>query len=165
MPGALVAALVALLNLRDTQTGIYSAVALNDDLSFYARLVLLVRRRWSCWRWRIDEPADDRAGEFFGALLMINAGAMLVAAANELVFLFVGPRAGEHADLPAALSLAPQPGDAGGRDQVFLPEHLLLGPAPLRPGVPVRHDRGQQPEGAGVPVRQAGRTCRSSSSA
>src|SRR5262249_33360926 len=37
-----------------------------------------------------DEPADDRAGEFFGALLMVNAGAMLVAAANELVFLFVG---------------------------------------------------------------------------
>ena len=37
-----------------------------------------------------DEPSDDRAGEFFGALLMINAGAMLVATANELVFLFVG---------------------------------------------------------------------------
>ena len=37
-----------------------------------------------------DEPADDTAGEFFGAFLMINAGAMLVAAANELVFLFVG---------------------------------------------------------------------------
>ena len=36
------------------------------------------------------EPADERAGEFFGALLMVNAGAMLVAAANELVFLFVG---------------------------------------------------------------------------
>ena len=36
------------------------------------------------------EPEDDRAGEFFGALLMMNAGAMLVAAANEMVFLFVG---------------------------------------------------------------------------
>src|SRR6202000_3275912 len=32
----------------------------------------------------------DRAPEFFGALLMIQAGAMLIAAANELVFLFVG---------------------------------------------------------------------------
>src|SRR5262249_18000305 len=37
-----------------------------------------------------NEPSDERAGEFFGALLMVNAGAMLVAAANELVFLFVG---------------------------------------------------------------------------
>ena len=36
------------------------------------------------------EPEDERAGEFFGALLMIDAGAMLVAAANEVVFLFVG---------------------------------------------------------------------------
>ena len=37
-----------------------------------------------------DEPSDDRAGEFFGCLLMMNAGAMLVAAANDVVFLFVG---------------------------------------------------------------------------
>ena len=37
-----------------------------------------------------DQVDDARAPEFFGALLMIHAGAMLVAAANELVFLFVG---------------------------------------------------------------------------
>jgi NADH-quinone oxidoreductase subunit N len=37
-----------------------------------------------------EEPPPDRAGEFFGALLMIDAGAMLVTTANELVFLFVG---------------------------------------------------------------------------
>ena len=40
--GAMVAALVALYNLRDTLTGTYSAVALNDDLSYYARLVRLL---------------------------------------------------------------------------------------------------------------------------
>ena len=37
-----------------------------------------------------DQVDDARAPEFFGAILMIHAGAMLVAAANELVFLFVG---------------------------------------------------------------------------
>jgi NADH-quinone oxidoreductase subunit N len=37
-----------------------------------------------------DEPSDDRAGEFFGSLLMINAGAMVVATANDLILLFVG---------------------------------------------------------------------------
>ena len=37
-----------------------------------------------------DQVDDARAAEFFGSLLMIDAGAMLVAAANELVFLFVG---------------------------------------------------------------------------
>ena len=37
-----------------------------------------------------DEPPDERAGEFFGSLLMMNAGTMLVAAANDVVFLFVG---------------------------------------------------------------------------
>jgi NADH-quinone oxidoreductase subunit N len=87
--GAMVVALLALYNLRDTQTGVYSAVALNDDLSYYARLVLLLSGL-VLLALAHREPADDRAGEFFGALLMVNAGAMLVAAANELVFLFVG---------------------------------------------------------------------------
>ena len=86
---ATVVAIVALYNLRETQTGMYSAVALNDDLSFYARLVLLLTGL-ILLALAHREPADERAGEFFGALLMVNAGAMLVAAANELVFLFVG---------------------------------------------------------------------------
>jgi NADH-quinone oxidoreductase subunit N len=87
--GALLAALLALLNLSDRQTGLYSAVALNDDLSFYARVVLLCTGL-VLLALAHREPDDVRAGEFFGALLMVNAGAMLVAAANELVFLFVG---------------------------------------------------------------------------
>ena len=86
---ALVVALVVLISLGGTQTDLYSAVALNDDLSYYARLVLLVTGLVVLGLAH-QEPSDDRAGEFFGALLMINAGAMLVASANELVFLFVG---------------------------------------------------------------------------
>ena len=37
-----------------------------------------------------DQVGEERAAEFFGSLLLINAGAMLVASSNELVFLFVG---------------------------------------------------------------------------
>jgi NADH-quinone oxidoreductase subunit N len=62
---------------------------LNDDLSYYARIVLLLTGL-ILLALAHREPVDDRAGEFFGALLMMDAGAMLVAAANELVFLFVG---------------------------------------------------------------------------
>jgi NADH-quinone oxidoreductase subunit N len=87
--GALAVALLALLSLHGTPTGMYSAVALNDDFSFFARLLLLLAA-FVLLALAHREPDDDRAGEFFGALLVVNAGAMLVAAANELVFLFVG---------------------------------------------------------------------------
>ena len=86
---SLLAALVALLFVARYQTDLYSAVALNDTLSFWARLVLLLSGL-IVMGLAHDEPTDDRAGEFFGALLIINAGSLLVAAANELVFLFVG---------------------------------------------------------------------------
>lgn len=87
--GALVAALLALLFLHDSQTSTYSAVALNDDFSFFTRIMLLLAAL-VLLAIAHREPADERAGEFFGALLIVNAGAMLVATANELVFLFVG---------------------------------------------------------------------------
>ncbi len=86
---ALLAALTALVAVSQQETDMYASVALNDDLSFWARLVLLLTGLIVIGLAH-EEPADDRAGEFFGALLMIDAGAMLVAAANELVFLFVG---------------------------------------------------------------------------
>ena len=61
------------------------------------RRLLVLRRGSSCCSPGLillalahDQVDDARAAEFFGSLLMINAGAMLVAAANELVFLFVG---------------------------------------------------------------------------
>src|SRR5262245_6044388 len=86
---AILLAIVLLLLGGRARTELYSAVALNDDLSFYARLVLL------CFGAIVlalahREPDDSRAGEFCGALLMMNDGAMIVAAANEMVFLFVG---------------------------------------------------------------------------
>jgi len=86
---ALLLALAVLLSESGQENGVYSSVASNDDLSFYARIVLLLTGLVVLGLAH-QEPADLRAAEFFGALLVIDAGAMLVAAANELVFLFVG---------------------------------------------------------------------------
>ncbi len=86
---ALLVALLALVGLMGRDTDLFAAVAVNDELSFGARLVLLLTGG-IVLALAHQEPSDERAGEFFGALLMINAGAMVVASANELVFLFVG---------------------------------------------------------------------------
>jgi NADH-quinone oxidoreductase subunit N len=83
------AALVALFWVSGKETDMYASVALNDALSFWARLVLLLTGLILLGLAH-DEPSDERAGEFFGSLLLMNAGTMLVAAANDLVFLFVG---------------------------------------------------------------------------
>jgi len=85
----LVVALLALLALSGQHTDMFATVALNDSLSFYGRLVVLLSGL-ILLAMAHEEPSDDRAGEFFGALLLINAGAMLVTTANELVLLFVG---------------------------------------------------------------------------
>ncbi|MDR3638767.1 MAG: NADH-quinone oxidoreductase subunit N [Isosphaeraceae bacterium] len=82
-------ALVALLLVRGTTTDAYTAVALNDDFSFYSRLVLLLSG-YLLLGLAHDQVDAERAPEFFGSLLMIMAGSLMVAAANELVFLFVG---------------------------------------------------------------------------
>jgi NADH-quinone oxidoreductase subunit N len=82
-------ALVVLLVLGRATTDPYAAVALNDPLAFYARLVFLVTSLILLGLAH-DQVDDARAAEFFGGLLMITAGSMLVAAANEIVFLFVG---------------------------------------------------------------------------
>jgi NADH-quinone oxidoreductase subunit N len=87
--GTLLVALVALLAVSRVQADLYAAVALNDALGFYGSLVIILTG-FILLGLAHDEPPDDRAAEFFGALLMINAGAMLVTTANELVFLFVG---------------------------------------------------------------------------
>ncbi len=87
--GALVLAIGALILLRHTVTDPYSAVALNDPLSGYARLFLLLTGL-ILLAFAHDQVDDARAAEFFGSLLMIHAGAMLVASANEMVFLFAG---------------------------------------------------------------------------
>ncbi len=87
--GAVFAALVALLAVARLRTDPYAGVVLNDALAFYGRLTVLLGGL-VLLALAHDEPADSLAGEFFGALLMVHAGAMLVTSANELVFLFVG---------------------------------------------------------------------------
>jgi NADH-quinone oxidoreductase subunit N len=86
---SMLAALAALFWAAGKETDLYAAVALNDAFSFWSRLMLLLIGLIVLGLAH-DEPADDRAGEFFGSLLLMNAGTMLVAAANDLVFLFVG---------------------------------------------------------------------------
>jgi NADH-quinone oxidoreductase subunit N len=85
----LAVALVALVLLRKTVTDPYGSVALNDAMSVYGRLFFLLTG-FILLAMAHDQVDDARAPEFFGSLLFINAGAMLVTAANEMVFLFVG---------------------------------------------------------------------------
>ncbi|WP_435018962.1 NADH-quinone oxidoreductase subunit N [Tundrisphaera sp. TA3] len=85
----LVASLLALIALRHTTNDLYASVAINDAMSGYGRLFFLLTG-FLVLALAHDAVDDARASEFFGSLLMINAGAMLVVAANELVFLFVG---------------------------------------------------------------------------
>lgn len=88
---AIVGSLATLLAISgaDTDTFAYGSVALNDSLSFYARLALLLSGLILLALGH-NQVADDRAAEFFGALLFVIAGSMIVSTANELVFLFVG---------------------------------------------------------------------------
>ncbi len=86
---ALVLAILILLLHVSKTTDPYTAVALNDAFSIFGRLLLLLSGL-IVLALAHDQVDDARAGEFFGSLLMINAGAMLVAASNELIFLFVG---------------------------------------------------------------------------
>ena len=81
-------AFVALLAVSAQTTDPFSSVALNDSFSFAARLFLL-GTAFILVALAHDQVDEARAAEFFGSLLYVNAGAMLVAAANELVFLFV----------------------------------------------------------------------------
>jgi NADH-quinone oxidoreductase subunit N len=87
--GALVAALLVLFAVGSRPVDVYSAVALNDAFSRGARLMLLFSGLILLGLAH-DQVDDARAAEFFGSFLFIVAGSMLVAAANELVFLFVG---------------------------------------------------------------------------
>lgn len=82
-------ALAILFGLRHQSIDVYSAIALNDAFSYNARLYLILAG-FIVLALAHDQVDDGRAPEFFGALLMLNAGSMLVAAANEMIFLFVG---------------------------------------------------------------------------
>jgi NADH-quinone oxidoreductase subunit N len=56
----------------------YGAVALNDALGWYARMGLVLAGL-IVLALAHDQVDDKRSAEFFGALLMVHAGAMLVA--------------------------------------------------------------------------------------
>ena len=82
-------ALLALIFLRDQVTDPYGAIAVNDAMSGYGRMIFLLTGLIFVGLAH-NQVDDDRAPEFFGSILMIHAGAMVVCASNELVFLFVG---------------------------------------------------------------------------
>lgn len=86
---ALAVGLIALWAVRNQATDLYTAVALNDAFGYYGRLVILLSG-FLLLGLAHDQVDDARAPEFFGSLLMIIAGSMLVASANEMVFLFIG---------------------------------------------------------------------------
>ncbi|RUL88380.1 NADH-quinone oxidoreductase subunit N [Tautonia sociabilis] len=88
---AIGASLLALLAVSGSGTDAfaYGSVALNDALSVYGRFAFLITGLILLGLAH-NQVGDDRAAEFFGALLFVISGAMLVCAANELIFLFVG---------------------------------------------------------------------------
>ena len=79
--------LVAALPIAEPD--IYSSVVAADAFSSFVRLGILLTGLILLGLAH-DQVDDERAPEFFGALLLVHAGAMLVASANEMVFLFVG---------------------------------------------------------------------------
>jgi NADH-quinone oxidoreductase subunit N len=87
--GALSVAFLILMLIGSRPPDIYSAVALNDAFSGYARTILVLTGLIVV-ALAHDQVDDARAPEFFGSLLLLDAGSMLVAASNELVFLFIG---------------------------------------------------------------------------
>ena len=86
---ALGVALITLLGSGGHQVDPYSSVALNDAFAQYGRGLFLLSGA-IVLALAHNQVDDSRAAEFFASLLFIDAGAMLVAASNELVFLFVG---------------------------------------------------------------------------
>lgn len=86
---ALGVALMVLLALGTVPTDPYASVVLGDVFSYYSRL-LLAFTGLIVLALAHDLVDDARAAEFFGALLFLNAGSMIVAASNDLVILFVG---------------------------------------------------------------------------
>jgi NADH-quinone oxidoreductase subunit N len=88
---AALALLVALFVLLFPARGpdVYSSVVSNDAFSVFARIGLVLAGLVIV-ALAFDQVEPDRAAEYFGSIVMIHAGAMLVATANEIVFLFVG---------------------------------------------------------------------------
>jgi NADH-quinone oxidoreductase subunit N len=86
---ALFAAILGLFVVGNRATDPYAAVALNDAFSYYCRIFLAVTGLILVGLAH-DQVDDARSAEYFGSILLIMTGSMLVAAANDLIFLFVG---------------------------------------------------------------------------
>jgi NADH-quinone oxidoreductase subunit N len=86
---AVAVATLLLVVIANQTTDVYASIALNDAFSYFGRMVLLLMGL-VVTALAYDQVDNARAAEYFGSLLMIQAGSMLVAASNELVFLFVG---------------------------------------------------------------------------
>lgn len=87
--GSVVLALVVLVLSPGQGVDPYASVVSADAFSAYSRLGILLSALILLGL-AYDQVDDGRAAEFFGALLFMHAGTMLVASANEMVFLFVG---------------------------------------------------------------------------
>jgi NADH-quinone oxidoreductase subunit N len=85
---ALVVALIALAAVARQVTDPYASPVLNDAFSGFGRALFLLTGLVVLGLAH-DQVDDARSAEFFGSLLLLDAGAMVVAAANELVLLFV----------------------------------------------------------------------------
>lgn len=86
---ALAAGILVLMGTRHVDPDVYVGTAINDAMSFYVRLFVLLSG-FILLGLAHREPPEDRSAEFFGSFLMIQAGAMLTASANDLILLFVG---------------------------------------------------------------------------
>lgn len=85
---ALGVALVLLCLQEPGGPAAYASVVSADAFSAYARLGLLLTGLVVV-ALAHDQVGTERAAEFFGSLLLMHAGAMLVASANDLILLFV----------------------------------------------------------------------------
>lgn len=83
------AGIFVLMATRHVDPDVYVGSAINDAMSFYVRLFVLLTG-FILLGLSHREPTDDRSAEFFGSFLMIQAGAMLTASSNDLILLFVG---------------------------------------------------------------------------
>lgn len=86
---AVILSFFVLLGIRNAEVDPYATISLNDSLSFFARAFLLFTGLILLGLAH-DQVSEERAPEFFGCILLILGGSLLVATANELVFLFAG---------------------------------------------------------------------------
>lgn len=81
--------ILTLTSGTETDSIAYGSVALNDSLSLFARFAFLVTGLLLVGLAH-NQVSEERAPEFFGSILFIVVGSMIVSAANELIFVFVG---------------------------------------------------------------------------